>query len=90
MAWLNLGFKSPWLHIFGNEPFIISRCAVRPLVENHSRMLRVQCAERALNYLWRLSKCPDKRTPHSFAVSKTILSGNFISRKSAGLHHQPC
>ena len=59
-------------------------------VDDPSELFRGLRADRPLNHLWRLSKCPDKRTPHSFAVPKTVLSGNFIGRESAGLHHQPC
>jgi hypothetical protein len=44
----------------------------------------------ALNCLWRLSECPDERTPHPLAISKTVPAGNFLGREAAGLHHQPC
>jgi hypothetical protein len=43
----------------------------------------------ALNCLWRLSECPNKRTPHSLAISETVLSGNFLGGEATSLHHQP-
>jgi hypothetical protein len=43
----------------------------------------------ASNCLWRLSEGPDERTPHPLAISKTVLTGEFLSGEAAGLHHQP-
>src|ERR1700688_3512123 len=43
----------------------------------------------ALNCLWRLSECPEERTPHALAISKTVLPGNFLGGEAASLHHQP-
>ena len=44
----------------------------------------------ALNCLWRLSQCPDERTPHPLAISEAVLPDNLFGGEAAGLHHQPC
>jgi probable LLM family oxidoreductase len=51
--------------------------------------LLVQSVYCALNCLWRLSECPDERTPQPLAISETVLAGDFFRGEAAGLHHQP-
>src|SRR5579862_9136774 len=58
--------------------------------EGSTGSLLDQSVDCALNCLWRLSECPDERTPHPLAISKTVLPGNFLGGEAASLHHQPC
>ena len=66
-----------------------SRAAFKPVVQHPPRRLSGhfpgstdrlldQGAHCALNCLWRLSECPDERTPHPLPISKTVLPGNFL------------
>jgi hypothetical protein len=48
-----------------------------------------QSAYCALNCLWRLPECPDGRTPHPLAISKTVLPGNFLGGGATAFHHEP-
>jgi len=38
--------------------------------------------------LWRLCECPDERAAHPFAISETVLAGDFFGGEAAAFHHQ--
>jgi hypothetical protein len=44
-------------------------------------------AGRALNGLRRLSKCAEKRSPHTLAIAETGLAGDDFYWMPPGLHH---
>jgi hypothetical protein len=73
-------------HAAGSQPVtnLLHILAVGPL----ARLLDqgVYCA---LNCLRRLAECPEERTPHALAISKTVPPGNFLGGEAASLHHQP-
>jgi len=78
----------PWKNF--PVPATIRIGIVRGPSERMRRPLMGSSTYRTLNCLWRLSECPDERTPHSLAISKTVLAGNLLGGEAASLHHQPC
>jgi hypothetical protein len=36
-----------------------------------------------LNCLWRLSECPNERTPHPLAISEAVLPGNLFGGEAS-------